>query len=93
MRLIEAEQPARSAAITRILERCAFLPAVFAVAVRFAVGVGDPEGQASKFTIVDEKILEALEAPKTTGRLNVTIAGKSYSGTVDHEGHHGHDKK
>ncbi|WP_425614230.1 hypothetical protein NA78x_004094 [Anatilimnocola sp. NA78] len=54
---------------------------------------GDPEGQASKFTIVDEKILEALEAPKTTGRLNVTIGGKSYSGNVEHEGDHGHDKK
>lgn len=53
----------------------------------------DPEGQASKFSIVDEKVLEALEAPKTTGRLNVTIAGKSYSGVVDHAGHHGHDHK
>ncbi len=54
---------------------------------------GDPEGQASKFAIVDEQILEALEAPKTTGRLNVTIGGKSYSGNVEHEGDHGHDKK
>lgn len=54
---------------------------------------GDPEGQASKFAIVDEKILEALEAPKTTGRLNVTIAGKSYSGNVEHEADHDHAKK
>lgn len=51
---------------------------------------GDPEGQASKFSVVDEKVLEALEAPKTTGRLNLTIAGKSYSGVIDHEGHHDH---
>lgn len=48
---------------------------------------GDPAGQASKFTVVDEAALTALEAPKTTGRLNVTIAGKTYSGSISHEAH------
>jgi hypothetical protein len=52
----------------------------------------DPEGQASKFVVVDEKVLEALEAPKTTGRLSVKIGEKSYSGPVEHE-EHGHDHK
>lgn len=53
---------------------------------------GDAQGQASRFTLKDEAVLEALEAPKTTGRLNVTIAGKSYAGTVEHHEHgeHGH---
>ena len=53
---------------------------------------GDPEGQASRFTITDETVLEAHDAPKTTGRLNVTINGKQYSGTVEpHEhGEHKH---
>jgi hypothetical protein len=51
---------------------------------------GDPEGEASKFTVVDEKALEALENPKTTGHLNVNIAGKAYRGKVE-LGAHGHD--
>jgi hypothetical protein len=48
---------------------------------------GDTEGNASRFSVVDEKVLEALDAPKTTGRLNVTIAGKSYTGEIAHEAH------
>jgi len=51
---------------------------------------GDPAGQASRFSITDEKVLEALEAPKTTGRINVTIAGKAYSGNVEHHEHGEH---
>lgn len=51
---------------------------------------GDPEGQSSRFSITDDKVLEALEAPKTTGRLNVTINGKAYSGTVEHHEHGEH---
>lgn len=48
---------------------------------------GDPAGEASKFTVVDEAALTALDAPKTTGRLNVSIAGKAYSGSLSHEAH------
>jgi hypothetical protein len=51
---------------------------------------GDPAGQASRFSITDEQVLEALEAPKTTGRLNVTIAGKAYTGSVEHHEHGEH---
>jgi hypothetical protein len=51
---------------------------------------GDPAGQASRFSIIDEKVLEALEAPKTTGRLNVTIVGKAYTGSVEHHEHGEH---
>ncbi|WP_254508919.1 hypothetical protein [Anatilimnocola floriformis] len=51
---------------------------------------GEKEGESSRFTLVDEKILEALENPKTTGNLNVNIAGQRYSGKVA-LGAHGHD--
>jgi len=51
---------------------------------------GDPAGQSSRFLIADETVLEALEAPTTTGRLNVTIEGKTYIGTVEH---HEHEEK
>lgn len=52
---------------------------------------GDPEGESSCFSIADEALLEALEAPKTTGRLNITIKGKDFVGTVEHH-EHGEDK-
>jgi hypothetical protein len=51
---------------------------------------GDPQGQASRFSVMDEMVLEALEAPKTTGRLNVSIGGKSYTGSIEHHEHGEH---
>ena len=57
---------------------------------------GDAAGQASRFEVVDEAFCEALDAEKTTGRVNVTIAGKTFSGDVAHGGHdhdHGHGHK
>ncbi len=53
---------------------------------------GDPAGQASRFTLVDEKVLEAHDAKTTTGRLNITIAGKPYVGKLDNA-EHGHEHK
>ncbi|WP_425617629.1 hypothetical protein NA78x_001310 [Anatilimnocola sp. NA78] len=53
---------------------------------------GEAAGTSSRFTLVDEKVLELLEAPKTSTRLNVTIDGKVYSGTLEHQDH-GHDHK
>ena len=50
----------------------------------------DPAGQASRFTIVDEAVLETLEAPETTGRLNVTIADTPYIGAIEHHEHGDH---
>lgn len=44
---------------------------------------GDPSGQSSRFTIVDEKVLELFEAPNTTGRLNISINGKAYTGVIE----------
>ncbi|MFO0902377.1 MAG: hypothetical protein U0939_05210 [Pirellulales bacterium] len=51
---------------------------------------GDVEGQSSRYSVVDEAVLEALEAPKTTGRLTVSINGKSFSGKVEHLEHGEH---
>ena len=51
---------------------------------------GETAEKCSRYTLVDEKILEALENPKTTGRVNVTIEGESYTGEVS-LGEHGHD--
>jgi hypothetical protein len=51
----------------------------------------DPAGQSSRFTIVDEAVLEALEAPETTGRLNVTIADTPYVGEIEHHEHGDHE--
>lgn len=48
---------------------------------------GDPEGQASAFAITDEQALAAVEADGATGRLTVTIEGKTYSGKLDHHTH------
>jgi hypothetical protein len=53
---------------------------------------GDPQGKSSRFALMDEKVLEAHDAEKTTGKLNVTIDGTPYSGTLDNHGHgHAHD--
>lgn len=52
---------------------------------------GDPEGQSSRFSIVDESVLEALEAESTAGRLNVTIDGKPYIGKIEHHEHSEHE--
>jgi hypothetical protein len=52
----------------------------------------DPENQSSHFSANDEAALEALESPKTTGRLNVTINDKPYTGDIEHHDHD-HDHK
>lgn len=48
---------------------------------------GDPAGQASAFAITDEQAHAALESDGVTGRLNVTIEGKSYSANLEHHKH------
>jgi hypothetical protein len=63
----------------------------FQVKLPAAPQPGDPAGQASCFSVVDEKLLEALESPKATGRLNVTINGKAYVGEVAHGQHGDHN--
>lgn len=54
---------------------------------------GDPAGQASRFSISDEKLLESLEAERASGRLNVTIGGKPYTGEIKHQRHEEHEHK
>lgn len=51
----------------------------------------DPSGKCSRFTLIDDKLSEALESKKVTVKLNVTINGKQYSGSIDHEPHEHHD--
>ena len=42
----------------------------------------DPEGGCSAFSVASESICQAIDAKGTTGRLNVEIAGKIFSGRV-----------
>jgi len=52
---------------------------------------GDAAGSSSRFELVDEALCTAIDAKNNQGRLNVTIGGKQFSGTIaahDHE--HGH---
>lgn len=53
----------------------------------------DPQGQCSKFSLVNAELLEALKSPKMSGRLNVTIKNQPYSGTIEHEAHGAHEHK
>ena len=48
---------------------------------------GDPEGSVSAFAAASKPLCQALDAHGASGRLNVTIAGKVYVGTVGGHGH------
>ncbi len=48
---------------------------------------GDPAGKASCFAITDPALCNALDTPKTSGRLNLTIGGKSYVGKISAHAH------
>ncbi|HIQ22274.1 MAG TPA: hypothetical protein EYH34_13700, partial [Planctomycetes bacterium] len=53
---------------------------------------GDPEGAASRFETVDTALCDALcHDEELRGRLQVTISGKAYTGTIEHKGHEGHE--
>lgn len=53
---------------------------------------GDPEGQASRFTLKDEHLVKDLDAEGTTAKLVITINGKQYTGKIEHDhDHEGHD--
>jgi hypothetical protein len=51
----------------------------------------DPAGESSRYEIVDQALCEALDAEKTTGRMNVTIAGKPFTGQIEHHAHGDHE--
>jgi hypothetical protein len=52
---------------------------------------GDPPGEASRFSLTDAAVMEAIEFPKTTGRINVTIGGKPFTGEFTHHEHGEHN--
>lgn len=52
---------------------------------------GDPDGRSSRFVSTDEELGEDLHAEGAEARLVVRIAGKSYTGKIDHDHDHGHD--
>jgi hypothetical protein len=64
--------------------------------VRYALkavqGPAVPAGAASQFEIVDEALCDALcHENELRGRLQVTINGTPYTGTIEHSSHEGHE--
>jgi hypothetical protein len=57
--------------------------------------VADPEdrpGTASRFEIVDADLCDVLgHEEDIVGRVQVTVDGKPYTGTIEHHDHEGHD--
>ncbi len=51
----------------------------------------DPPGQTSRFELVDETLCDAWDVPQVKGRLNVSIDGNVFSGTIEHDEHGQHD--
>lgn len=51
----------------------------------------DSAGETSRYQLADEKLCETLDSAGAKGRLNVTIADKSYVGQLDHAAHEHHD--
>ena len=50
-----------------------------------------PAGTASKFEVVDATLCELLcHGEELRGRVQLTIDGTPYTGTIDHAGHQGH---
>ena len=51
-------------------------------------GPEDAQGSASRFELVDKSLCDAFgHEDETRGRLQITIAGKPFTGTIDHDGH------
>jgi len=51
---------------------------------------GQAEGQYSEYSLASRELLDALHEKNTTARLSITINGKPYVGTINHESHAGH---
>ena len=49
----------------------------------------DGPGKSSKFSVVNTELVSHLDNEKSSAKLVLTIAGKQYTGKVEH--HHGHD--
>ncbi len=50
---------------------------------------GESNGKSSRFSLTSEPLAKHLDDGKATAKLAITIAGKPYSGKVEH--HHDHD--
>lgn len=53
----------------------------------------DPSGKFSRFQLKDEALCDSICAPNAKGRVNVQIAGKTYSGVIEKISHEGHAHK
>lgn len=51
----------------------------------------DPPGKASKFVSQDADLAQHLDEKGAHARLSVTIAGKNFSGRIEHDHGRGHD--
>ncbi len=60
--------------------------------LKAVAGPGNPSGTAAQFQLVDATLCDALcNEEGLRGRLQVTIDGKPYTGTIEHSGHADHD--
>lgn len=60
--------------------------------VKYALKAVQAQGGASQFEIIDEALCDALcHEDELRGRIQVTINGKPYTGTIEHSSHEGHD--
>ena len=58
----------------------------------FALQAAGPTGgKASRFDATDSEAFAALHEHEASGKLLVSIEGKSYSGAIEHHDHGGHD--
>lgn len=55
----------------------------------------DPSGKSSKFNVVNADLAKHLDDEHTTAKLVITIAGKQFTGKVEHkhDDEHGHEHK
>ncbi len=61
-------------------------------ALKAAQGPGNPAGAASRFEIADAALCDALcHEDEIRARLQVTINGKPFTGTIEHTSHGDHD--
>jgi len=61
-------------------------------ALKSVQGPGGSAGAASRFEIVDAALCNTLcDEDETRGRLQVSINGKPYTGTIEHSSHGDHD--
>jgi hypothetical protein len=50
----------------------------------------DGQGKSSKFSVVNAELASHLDDEKSSARLVVTVAGKQYTGKVEHHRDHAH---